>query len=105
YIDLGSLLIDENRPKDAVAVLLRAIEIDRRDSKTHELLGKAYTRLEEFSKAQAELEKAVELSPQTPNLHCMLAPVYRKQGLAEKAKAEYERCATLTGSRSTPQAP
>lgn len=105
YIDFGSLLIDENRPQDAVAVLLRAIEIDPRDSKTHELLGKAYTRLEEFSKAQAELEKAVELSPQTPNLHCMLAPVYRKQGLVDKAKAEYERCAALTGSRSTPQTP
>src|SRR5215471_2459854 len=105
YIDLGSLLIDENRPKDAVAPLLQAIEIDARDSKTHELLGKAYTRLEEFPKAQAELEKAIELSPQTPNVHCMLAPVYRKQGLAEKAKAEYDRCAALTGSHSTPQAP
>ena len=105
YIDLGSLLIDENRPKDAAAFLLQAIEIDPRDSKTHELLGKAYTRLEEFPKAQAELERAIELSPQTPNLHCMLAPVYRKQGLAEKAKAEYDRCATLTGNRSTPQAP
>ena len=105
YIDLGSLLIDENRPKDAVTSLLQAFEIDPRDSKTHELLGKAYTRLEEFPKAQAELEKAIELSPQTPNLHCMLAPVYRKQGLAEKAKAEYNRCATLTGNRSTPQTP
>jgi len=105
YIDLGSLLIDENQPKDAVSLLLQAVGIDPRDSKTHELLGKAYTRLEEFPKAQAELEKAVELSPQTPNLHCMLAPVYRKQGLADRARAEYERCATLTGSRSTPQAP
>lgn len=105
YIDLGDLLIDENRPKDAVTLLLQASEIDSRDSKTHELLGKAYTRLEEFGKAQAELEKAIELSPQTPNLHCMIAPVYRKQGLAEKAKAEYDRCAMLTGNRSTPRTP
>ena len=105
YMDLGSLLIDENRSKEAVPFLLRAVEIDSRDSKTHELLGKAYTRLEEFPKAQTELEKAVELSPQTPNLHCMLAPVYRKQGLAENAKAEYDRCAKLTGNRSTPQIP
>ena len=105
YIDLGSLLIDENRPRDAVTLLLRGIEIDARDARTHELLGKAYTRLEDFPKAQAELEKAVELSPQTPNLHCMLAPVYRKQALADKAKAEYARCASLTGNRSTPQTP
>ncbi len=61
--------------------------------------------MEDFSRAQAELEKAIELSPQAPNLHCMLAPVYRKQGLAEKAKTEYERCAVLTGTHATPQTP
>ncbi|PYT96438.1 MAG: hypothetical protein DMG36_00435, partial [Acidobacteria bacterium] len=94
-----------NRPQDAVTFLLQAVIIAPRNSRAHELLGKAYTHIEEFPKAQAELEKAVELSPQTPNLHCMLAPVYRKQGLTEKAKAEYERCATLTGSRSTPETP
>lgn len=105
YINLGSLLIDENRPQEAIANLLRAIEIAPRESRAHELLGKAYTRLEDFPKAQTELEKAIELSPQAPNLHCMLAPVYRKQGLAERAKAEYERCAILTGSHSTPQTP
>ena len=105
YIDLGSLLIDENRPQDAVTFLLRALEIAPRESRAHELLGKAYTRVEDFPKAQAELEKAIELSPQAPNLHCMLAPVYRKQGLAEKAKTEYGRCAALTGTHSTPETP
>jgi len=105
YIDLGGLLIDENRPQDAVSFLLRGIEIAPSESRAHELLGKAYTRIEDFSRAQAELEKAIELSPQAANLHCMLAPVYRKQGLAEKAKAEYERCAALTGTHSTPQEP
>jgi len=105
YIDLGSLLIDENRLQDAVSFLLQALEIAPRDSRAHELLGKAYTRTQEFPKAQAELEQAIELSPQTPNLHCMLAPVYRKQGLAEKAKGEYDRCAALTGTHSTPETP
>jgi Flp pilus assembly protein TadD len=105
YIDLGGLLIDQNRPQDAITFLLEAVEIAPRDSRAHELLGKAYTRVEEFPKAQAELEKAVELSPHTPNLHCMLAPVYRKQGLMDKAKVEYDRCAALTGSHSTPETP
>lgn len=105
YIDIGSLLMDENRPQDALAFLLQATEIAGGDSRAHELLGKAYARLEELPKAQAELEKAIELSPQTPNLHCMLAPVYRKQGLAEKAKIEFERCAAMAGSHSTPETP
>jgi Tfp pilus assembly protein PilF len=102
---MGSLLIDEDRPQDSVPFLLQATEIARGDSRAHELLGKAYTRLEELAKAQAELEKAIELSPQTPNLHCMLAPVYRKQGLAEKAKIEFDHCAAMTGSHSTPETP
>jgi Flp pilus assembly protein TadD len=105
YIDMGNLLIDENRPQDALTFLLQATEIAPGDSRAHELLGKAYTRLEELPKAQAELEKAIELSPQTPNLHCMLAPVYRKQGLAEKAKIEFDRCAALAGSQSVSETP
>jgi Flp pilus assembly protein TadD len=103
YIDLGKLLIDDKRPQDAVTFLLQAVEIGPRDTRAHELLAKAYTRVQEFPKAQAELEKAVELSPLTPNLHCVLASVYRKQGLEEKAKAEYDRCASLIAGQSTPE--
>jgi Flp pilus assembly protein TadD len=105
YINLASLLIDQNRFGEAVSHLLQAVEIAPRESRAHELLGKAYTRLEQFPKAQTELEKAIELSPQKANLHCMIAPVYRKQGLAEKAKTEFDRCAALTGSHSTPETP
>jgi tetratricopeptide (TPR) repeat protein len=105
YIDMGSLLIDENRPQEALPFLLQATKIAPYDSRSHELLGKAYTRLEELPKGQAELEKAIELSPETPNLHCMLAPVYRKQGLTEKAKIEFDRCTAMTGSHSTPETP
>jgi Tfp pilus assembly protein PilF len=105
YIDLASLLIDQNRLQEAVNYLLQAIQIAPHESRTHELLAKAYTRLEDFQKAQTELEKAIALSPESPNLHCMLAPVYRKQRLVEKAKGEFDRCAALTGNHSTPETP
>jgi Flp pilus assembly protein TadD len=105
YIDLGSFLLDQGRPEQAAPYLLEAIGIAPLESRAHELLGKAYARLEELGKAQTELEKAVELSPQSGNLHCMLAPVYRKQGLAEKAQVEFDRCAALAGSHSTRQVP
>jgi Flp pilus assembly protein TadD len=105
YIDLGSLLLDNNKPDEAIANLLQAVEISPRDSKSHELLGKAYARLDQLPKAQTELEKALELSAQSTNLHCMLAPVYRKQGLAEKAKLEFDRCATMHGTHSSPETP
>jgi tetratricopeptide (TPR) repeat protein len=105
YIDLGSLLLDESRPEEAVPYLVQAVEIAPRESRAHELLGKAYTRMDELPKAQTELEKATELSQQNANLHCMLAPVYRKQGLTEKAKVEFDRCAALSGSHSIPETP
>jgi len=100
YIDFGDLLLDENRIEEAVSYLLQAIGVAPRESRAHELLGKAYTRLEELPRAQSELEKAIELSPQKANLHCMLAPVYRKQGFADKAKIAFDRCANLAGSHS-----
>jgi Flp pilus assembly protein TadD len=105
YIDLGTLLLDESRPEEAVSYLIQAAEIAPRDSRVHELLGKAYTRMDQLPKAQTELEKATELAPQNANLHCMLAPVYRKQGIADKAKAEFDRCAALSGTHSTPETP
>jgi len=105
YIDFGDLLLDENRNEEAVSYLLQAIGVAPRESRAHELLGKAYTRLEQLPRAQSELEKAIELSPQNANLHCMLAPVYREQGFADKAKIEFDRCATLAGSHSVPPRP
>jgi len=105
YINLASLLIGQNHFAEAVSHLLQAVEIAPRESRAHELLGKAYARQEQFPKAQTELEKAIELSPESSNLHCMLAPVYRKEGFAEKAKAEFDRCATLSGTHSTPETP
>lgn len=103
FIDMGSLLLDLNRGAEAIPYLRQALDISPRYSKPHELLGKAYARLEQFPQAQVELEKAVELAPQNPNLPCMLGPVYRKQGLAEKAKLELERCAVLNGTHSSPE--
>ena len=105
YIDLGSLLLDENKTDEAISNLFQAVEISPRDSKAHETLGKAYARLDQLPKAQRELEKALELSPQSTNLHCMLAPVYRKQGLTEKAKLEFDRCAAMHVTHSSPEPP
>ena len=71
----------------------------------HELLGKAYSHLNQLPKAQAELEKAIALSPQSGPLHYMLGQVYRKEGLNEKAKTEFDRAAALNGTRSSPDTP
>lgn len=102
YLDLGSLLLDQSRPQDAVQYLLRATEIAPGESRAHEKLGKAYELLNRLPEAQSELQKAVQLSPESARLHFMLGQVYRKQGLTQKAKDELDRSAALNGTHSVP---
>lgn len=99
YLAFGTLLLDQNRPKDAIPLLIRATEIAPSVFQGHELLGKAYLQTQELMKAQTELEEAVNLSPDTARLHYILGQVYRKEGLIAKAKAEFDRCAALQGAR------
>jgi tetratricopeptide (TPR) repeat protein len=101
YLSLGMLLLDQNRPKDAIPTLIQATQIAPSVSQGHESLGKAYIQVNDLPKAQTELEEAVKLSPDTARLHYILGQVYRKEGLAAKAKAEFDRCAALQGTHSS----
>jgi tetratricopeptide (TPR) repeat protein len=101
--DLGSLLVDSNRPDDALPYLLEAARMTPQDYRVHRQLGKAYTHLNRLEKAQTELEKAAELAPENAPVHFMLAQVYRKQGLQGKAKLESDRYTALAGSNSSPE--
>ena len=95
YIDLGDLLIQQNRLQEAVSYLMQAVEIAPRESRAREKLGSAYLNLNDLPAAQEQLERAVGLDPRNPSSHYLLGSVYRKQGHAEKAKAEFDRFQTL----------
>ena len=95
FINLGALLLDQNRPQDAIQYLLRAVAISPHETRAHEQLGKSYERLVQLPKAQSEYEKAVELAPQNSRLHYMLGHIYQKQGMTEKAKLEFDRSEAL----------
>jgi tetratricopeptide (TPR) repeat protein len=101
YVDMGDLLLDQNRADEAVRYLRQAVEIAPGNSKSHELLGKGYARLNQLALAQSELETAIRLAPQIGSLHCMLGPIYRKQGLGKEAKAELESCSSLSSPNSS----
>jgi Flp pilus assembly protein TadD len=101
FLNLGTLLIEQNRPRDAVPHLLRAVEIAPGEPRSHQQLGKAYLQLDEPERAQSELERAVELNPESAPLHFMLGQAYRRVGLIDKATAEFARSAALNASRLT----
>ena len=95
YLDLGILLVEQNRPQDAIPYLQQAVQISPQDPKAHERLGKAYERLDRLPEAQVELEKAVEASPNDGALHYVLGQIYRRQGMKVKAQAEFEKSTVL----------
>ncbi len=102
YIDLGTLLVDNDRPSEAVPYLLQALQISPNEVRAHRELGKAYLHLNRLESAQKELETSVKLAPQHAPTHFVLAQVYRKMGSLDKARAETERYAALTGAHSAP---
>ena len=95
YIDLGDLLIQQNRLQEAVSYLLQAVQIAPQESRAREKLGSAFLSLNDLPAAREQLEKAVELDPRNPSSHYLLGSVYRKQGQVEKATAEFDRFQTL----------
>jgi tetratricopeptide (TPR) repeat protein len=96
YIDLGNILVENDRSGEAVPYLLDALQLSPQDLRAHRALGKAYLYLNQLEKAQAEYEKCVQLAPESAPNHYMLAQVYRKRGLMEKARFETQRYAELT---------
>ena len=105
FINIGILLLEQNKVEDAVAYLTEAVEISPEEPRAHEQLGKAYSRQNDLPKAQGELERAVSLSPDNAALHFVLGQLYRKQGMNEKARAELERGAALKASGAKPKTP
>jgi tetratricopeptide (TPR) repeat protein len=102
FIDLGSLLLEQNRNADAAGVLARALEIAPDDMRGRGKLGTAYYRLGDFAKAQGQLERAAELAPNDAGIHYLLGQTYRKLGLREKAQAELARATELNGEHASP---
>lgn len=102
YIDLGSLLLEQNRLADAIPYLSEGVAISPQESRGHAALGKAYLKTNDLDKARSELEKAVELAPENASLHYVLGQVYRRLGLSDKAKHEFAKTAELNGSHSSP---
>jgi tetratricopeptide (TPR) repeat protein len=103
FIDLGTLYLEQNRPKDALPYLQQATQVAPQDPKGHEKLGKAFLVLEELPQAQSELEKAIALAPDVASAHYILGQVYKKEGMMDKAKAEFDRTTALNGTHSSSQ--
>ena len=105
YLNLGTLLVANDRPSEAEPYLVQAAKIAPADARVHQELGKALLQLNRLEEAQAELEKAAGLAPQSAPVHFLLAQVYQRRALADQAQAESETYSALTAGHSAPDPP
>lgn len=104
YLDLGTLLLDEGKPDEALPALQQAVALDPQNPRAHEQLGQTWEQLRNLSQADTEMHAAVTLAPDVASLHFELGRILQREGLSAKAKAEFDRCAALNASHSTDSA-
>ncbi len=108
YVNLGSLLIQEDRAEEAIPSLEKAVALAPADATCHLKLGTAYLRLARLAEARQELEKAAQLEPENASIHYQLGRFYKQVHEIDRAKAEFERTAELqsrAAGASSPPAP
>lgn len=101
YLNLGLLFVRQGKLTQATTFLVKAVELDEKNPKSHEVLARNYEQLREFGKAESEYKTAVALAPNIPALHFELGRIYQKEKLKDLAAQEFARCAALNQAHST----
>lgn len=105
FLNLGTMLADENSIAQAMPYLEKAAALSPGNPKVHEELGQVYEAQKDLPKAQSELERAVSLSPSTSGLHFKLGQIYRHEGLRDRAQEEFDLCEKLNSTHSSSATP
>jgi len=99
FLNLGSVLLDHDKPAEAETFLERAVSISPASAVCHEKLGRALEETGRLRDGVKELEIAVGLDPKNSNIHFELGHAYRQAGELEKAKAEFATSQALRRER------
>jgi tetratricopeptide (TPR) repeat protein len=102
YVNLGNVLMGQDRSKEAVQPLEKAVALAANDAFCHLKLGAAYVRTGQLEGAQRELERAVELEPGDAAAHYQLGKLYKEIHALDRAKAEFERAEELQSRAASP---
>jgi Tfp pilus assembly protein PilF len=105
FLNLGTLLADENQFDHSRGYLEKAIALAPDNPKMHEELAHIFEAQGNLTGAQSELERAVTLAPKASALHYKLGRIYRREGLQNQAKQEFDLCDKLNGTHSSVETP
>jgi Flp pilus assembly protein TadD len=105
FLNLGTLLADQNEVERAIPLLARAATLAPGNPTIHEELSHVYAAQQNMPKAQSELEQAVALAPNISSLHFKLGQIYREEGLRDRAREQFAICSKLSGAHSSEKTP
>jgi len=88
YANLADLLINEDRPIEALPYAREALRINPASARNQYLVGKALSRSGDVQASLPFLRKAAGLDPNYPEPHYLLGQLYRK--LSRTSEAEHE---------------
>lgn len=100
FFDLGSFLLDHDRPREAIEPLRTAVHIEPNSAAAHERLGRALVATGEGPAGIAELEESSKLDEKNPKVHFELGRALRQAGRAEEARKEFELSQQLYATHS-----
>lgn len=105
YLDLGSLLLREGKPAEALDALEHAVRFGPRNPLAHQQLGLALEALGRHGEAVAPLQQAAALAPTAEQPHFFLGRIYRHLGQPSDSTREYAAASKLLGSHSDTATP
>ncbi|MGH9585970.1 MAG: tetratricopeptide repeat protein [Acidobacteriaceae bacterium] len=105
YLNLGTLLTNQNHPEKAIPFLQRASQLAPENPKIHEELAFALEACNRLPEAQHQLEKAVALAPKASGPHFKLGRLYQREGLADLARQQFAICQKLYGTHDSTDTP
>jgi tetratricopeptide (TPR) repeat protein len=95
YVNLGSVLLSQERPADALPYLEEAVRLKRDQIGSHRNLGLALLRLKRFEEAAAQYREEVRLDPTDPEMWEWLGFVELQADQFDAAFESFAKAASL----------
>lgn len=105
YLDLGSLLLRQGKPAEALGPLQQAVHFGPRNALANQQLGLALEALHRDQEAIASLQRAAALAPGAEQPHFFLGRIFRRLGRTADAAQQYTVVSRLLGSHSDTATP
>lgn len=105
FLNLGVLLLGQEKPHDALDPLKTAVHLAPQNPLAHQQLALCLEKLGLFDQAATEMALCAKLAPDAQGPPFFLGRLYHRLGREAEAKEQFARASTLAGTRSAGDVP